>query len=91
MAELLETAMLICFGISWPIALIKSIRVGTAKSTSVQFIILILLGYIAGISAKIVSQNYSYVFYFYILNILSVSGNLVVYFINRNRDKKTPM
>jgi hypothetical protein len=88
MADILETAMLVCFGISWPIALIKSIKVGSAKSTSVQFIILILLGYFAGISAKIVDHNYSYVFFFYILNIISVSGNLVVYFINRQKDKK---
>lgn len=86
MSEILETLMLICFGISWPIAMIKAIKVKTAKSTSVQFIFLILLGYLAGISSKIVDHNYTYVFVFYILNIISVSGNLIVYFINRRRD-----
>jgi hypothetical protein len=38
MADILETAMLVCFGISWPIALIKSIKV-VLPTTSVQFII----------------------------------------------------
>ncbi len=88
MSEIFEAIMLICFGVSWPIALIKSIKVKTAKSTSVQFILLILLGYIAGISAKIVTHNFSYVFFIYIINIMSVSGNLIVYFINASRDKK---
>lgn len=89
MSEMLETAMLICFGLSWPINLIKNIRAKTAKSTSLKFLLLITVGYLCGIAAKIVNEQYNYVLAVYFLNLAVVSANLVVYFINRKNDKKT--
>ena len=86
MSELLETAMLVCFGLSWPLNLIKSIKAQTAKATSLKFLLLITFGYICGIAAKLVSGQYSYVLAVYILNLLVVVANLVVYFINRRKD-----
>ena len=53
MNEVLECIMLICFGFSWPMNAVKHWKARTAKSTSLPFIILILVGYIAGITAKI--------------------------------------
>ena len=88
MSELLETAMLICFGLSWPINLVKSIKAKTAKATSLKFLLLITFGYICGIAAKLVSGNYSYVLAVYILNLLVVAANVVVYFINKRKDEK---
>ncbi|MBE7056166.1 MAG: hypothetical protein E7388_01830 [Ruminococcaceae bacterium] len=88
MSEILEASMLICFGMSWPISLIKNIKAGTAKSMSLQFILLIILGYIAGITAKILSNNISYVLVVYILNLMVVTVNLGVYFYNLHLDKK---
>ena len=87
MAEILETAMLICFGLSWPINLVKNIRAKTAKSTSLKFLILIIVGYICGIAAKFISGTVNYVLIAYFLNLAVVSANLVVYFINAKRDK----
>lgn len=87
MAELLEAIMLICFGLSWPMNLLKNIKARSAKNMSLRFIFLIILGYVAGISAKIIHGNYNYVFAVYILNILIVSANVVVYFINKKYDK----
>ena len=52
MAEILETVMLICFGCSWPMSLVKNIKAKTAKGMSVGFTLLILTGYVAGITAK---------------------------------------
>ena len=52
--ELLETVMLVCFGISWPVSLIRNVRARTAKGMSLGFILLIIAGYIAGIAAKII-------------------------------------
>ena len=89
MSQILEATMLICFGISWPISLYKNIKARTAKSMSLQFILLIILGYIAGIIAKICSNTINYVLVIYIINLVIVSINLVVYFINRNIDRKT--
>lgn len=88
MTEILESIMLICFGLSWPMSVIKNIRARTAKSMSLPFILLIIVGYIAGISAKLVSHNFSYVLVIYVLNLIFVSANLVVYFINRGIDRR---
>ncbi len=86
MAQALEAGMLLCFGISWPMSLIKNIKAHSAKNISLGFIALIIIGYISGITAKIVSGNYSYVLAVYVLNLLIVSMNLVVYFVNLRHD-----
>ena len=88
MAEILETVMLICFGCSWPISLIKNIKAKSAKNTSLGFIILILMGYAGGITAKILNGNYSFVLIAYIVNVVIVLANLAVYFINKKYDRK---
>ena len=88
MTEILESIMLICFGLSWPTSVVKNIKARTAKNMSLPFILLIITGYIAGISAKIYAHNFSYVLVIYILNLLFVSMNLVVYFINRKIDRR---
>ena len=87
MASILETTMLVCFGLSWPINLMKAYRAGTTKGTSLFFIILILLGYSAGIASKLVSGNITYVLAVYVFNFVMVLGNLLVYFRNRKLDK----
>ena len=94
MSELLETVMLVCFGLSWPISVVKNIRTGTAKGMSLPFILLITFGYIAGISAKIMSHNINYVLIVYFINIAAVSVNSAVYIRNsrldRMREKSSP-
>ena len=80
--------MLVCFGFSWPLNLAKAYKAKTAKGTSLSFILLIITGYIAGISAKIVSDQINYVLIAYILNLVMVSLNLAVYFRNVALDKK---
>lgn len=89
--EIFEAIMLICFGLSWPMSVYKNIKAKTAKSMSLPFILLITFGYVAGISAKFISHNISYVLVVYIINIAIVSVNIVVYFINKNYDKKAAM
>ena len=86
--EILETIMLICFGISWPLSVVKNIKAKTAKSMSLPFILLIMFGYIAGIASKFISGNIGYVLIVYFINILSASINLAVYFINLWHDKQ---
>lgn len=92
MANILETAMLICFGCSWPISAYHSWKAKTAKSTSLKFILLIMTGYIAGIASKVLkwveSGNFNYVIIVYILNILFVTANLVIYFRNKKLDSR---
>ena len=87
-APILETIMLVCFGFSWPMNLVKAYKARTAKSTSLPFVLLIIIGYIAGISAKIILGNINYVLVAYLLNFAIVSLNLVVYFRNVTLDKQ---
>lgn len=89
-ASILETIMLLCFGCSWPLSLMRNIKARTARSMSLGFIILIITGYVAGIIAKFIKMDVTpwYVFVVYFFNLIVVSANLVVYFINRNYDRQ---
>ena len=70
--------MVICFGLSWPLSVYKSAKSRTAKGKSLFFV--------SAIIGKIVTQNLTYVFYFYILNIVMVSIDICLYFRNRRLD-----
>ncbi|MBE6553299.1 MAG: hypothetical protein E7666_03040 [Ruminococcaceae bacterium] len=95
MAELLEILMIVSFGASWPMNVLKSWRARSAKGKSVAFLCLIIAGYIAGIASKLVNETYMasfaskwYVLFFYCLNLLMVSADLCIYFRNRALDKR---
>ena len=88
MGSILETAMLLCFGFSWPLNVIKSYKARTAKGTSLPFILLIITGYVAGITAKVVNRQITYVLAAYILNLAIVSLNVIIYFRNLTLDKR---
>ena len=62
MGSLFETIMLICFGLSWPINVVKAYKARTAKGTSLPFLLLIITGYIGGIAAKVINGQFNYVF-----------------------------
>ena len=88
MGSILETVMLICFGFSWPLNVIKAYKAKTTKGTSLPFILLIITGYIAGIAAKVITGQINYVLIAYIVNLAIVSLNIVIYFRNVSLDKK---
>lgn len=95
MAEILEITMIVSFGISWPMNVIKSYKARTTKCKSLAFILLILFGYVAGITSKFVNEAYMaslatkwYVLVFYIINFIMVSVDLGMYIRNYNLDKK---
>lgn len=87
MGSLLETMMLVCFGFSWPLNVMKAYKARTAKGASLPFILLIIIGYLAGISAKIITHQINYVLVAYVLNLAIVFLNLIVYFRNVTLDK----
>ena len=83
-AELLETVMIFCFGLSWPMNLINSIKSKTAKGKSLSFYYLIFFGYIAGICAKIIVKNFfTLPSIFYVLNLVMVGSCIIVYYYNK--------
>ena len=92
-AKVLEATMLIMFGISWPFNLMKSIRSRSTKGKSLLFLILIDVGYVAGITSKFFSTTFVWstdwwVFAIYVINFLFVSADLIMYFINKSQENK---
>ena len=83
-----EAVMLVCFGFSWPLNVIKAYKARTAKGTSLAFIFLIITGYLAGITAKFVNHQFNYVLAVYFLNLAIVMINVLVYIRNKSLDKK---
>ena len=84
----MESVMLVCFGLSWPLNVYKNIKARSARGMSLSFILMITCGYLAGIAAKIINGHYSYVLVIYIINLLFVSVNIAVYFVNRGYDRE---
>ena len=96
MAEILEVIMIVSFGASWPLNVIKSYKARTTKGKSLAFLLLIFFGYIAGIVAKLVNADFMaeiakkwYVLFFYVLNFLMVGADILLYIRNRRLDKQT--
>ena len=95
MAEILEIVMIVSFGASWPMNVMKSWKARTTKGKSVAFLLLILFGYVAGITSKLVNEAYMaefaskwYVLFFYCLNFVMVFTDLMIYFRNLRLDKQ---
>ena len=95
MAEILEIIMIVSFGASWPLNVVKSYRARTAKGKSISFLCLIFFGYIAGIASKLVNEVYMaqfaekwYVLVFYCLNLIMVGVDICLYIRNCGLDKK---
>ena len=95
MSEILEVIMILSFGASWPLNVIKSYKARTTKGKSLGFLCLIFFGYIAGIASKLMNETYMmsfsskwYVLFFYVLNLLMVGTDLCIYIRNYKLDKK---
>ena len=92
MSELLEIVMILSFGASWPFNVVRSFKARTAKGKSPTFMLLIIFGYIAGIASKFVNPAFDfgakwYVLFFYFLNLIMVSLDVVMYIRNCRLDK----
>lgn len=96
MSEILEIVMIVSFGASWPLNVLKSYKARTTKGKSLSFLLLIFFGYIAGIASKLVNDAYMadfaskwYVLVFYCLNLIMVGMDLLLYVRNRKLDKQS--
>ncbi|RMD75154.1 MAG: hypothetical protein D6820_15245 [Lentisphaerae bacterium] len=74
-----EAGMLICFGVSWPISILKSLRTKEVRGKSPLFMGILCLGYALGIIHKILYSS-DWVLALYVLNLLMVSVDLSLYF-----------
>ena len=89
MSEIFEIIMVVSFGASWPFNVMKSYRARTTKGKSLLFLLLIFFGYIAGIVAKLTADTFKwYVLFFYVLNLIMVGADLLLYVRNKRIDAK---
>jgi len=86
--EIFEMIMVICFGISWPVSIYKSLKTHSTKGKSLLFLLFIWIGYVCGIVSKIISERITYVFIFYCINLLMVSFDIVLFIINSKSKKE---
>ena len=94
----LEALMVLCFGLSWPISVRKSWISRTAKGKSLMFEVFIWVGYIFGITRKIILWKLAegaplgFMFwlgaFFYVFNLLAISVDMLLYARNVRLDKK---
>ncbi len=87
MVAILESVMLVCFGISWPVSVYKSWTAKSTKGKSLIFMLAIIVGYAAGIAGKILGGQRNYVLALYLINLTFVSVDLALYFVNKRRER----
>lgn len=89
LSHILEAVMLICFGASWPMAIIKTIKAKNPAGKSVIFLFLVEIGYLSGLTNKLIYNPSDYVTWLYLLNLLMVGVDLVltIYYKRRNDNR----
>lgn len=88
-SQILEIAMIVAFGFSWPNNIITTLKNKSTKGKSVVFLLLIDIGYICGILGKILGGNIVwYVMFFYVLNFIMVTIDLILYFYYKHIESK---
>jgi len=80
--SIFEITMLICFGAAWPFSIYKSYRSKSSQGKSASFLVIVLIGYAAGILNKIY-YNFDNVIYLYALNMIMVMLDLILYMRNQ--------
>ncbi len=88
--------MLLCFGVSWPVDIINTLRLRQSSGKSFAFMTLIGFGYLAGIASKIARastthQPLEFVTWFYVANALLVLTDILVSRRYLPRPKTSPL
>ena len=87
-SSILETVMLICFGFAWPASIYKSWKTKTAKGKSLAFLVIVLCGYLSGITKVLITEGFSgFLFIPYMLNTSMLITELILYYRNVRFDR----
>ena len=84
--SIFEIIMLVCFGAAWPFSIYRSYTSGKTGGKSLFFLIIVLVGYVAGIANKLF-YRFDNVVYLYALNFAMVSIDTALWFRNKKREK----
>lgn len=94
-SQLLEAAMLVCFGVAWPLNLLLMLRRRRPEGKGICFTSIIAGGYVCGATAKILLHVHTGaplqpVFWLYVLNAASVAANLAAHLYFRQPERRRP-
>jgi urea transporter len=76
--SIFEATMLICFGLSWHVSIIKSLRTRIVVGKSPLFMAMVCVGYLSGIIHKAVHSP-DWIAGLYCLNMVLVAIDLALY------------
>ena len=77
--SIFEAGMLLCFGISWPISISKSLRTKQVVGKSPLFMAILCVGYVCGCVHKLV-YSMDWIIGLYVTNLTLVSFDLFLYY-----------
>lgn len=82
-----EGAMLVCFGVSWPVSIIKSLRTRVVIGKSPVFMTVVAIGYLCGILHKLLYAMDTLI-WLYAFNMAMVLADLALYtlFLPKNKE-----
>lgn len=86
--SIFEAIMLICFGLSWPVSIAKTLRTKTVAGKSPLFLSLLCVGYICGIIHKVLYAP-DWIILLYGLNLCMIAADLFLYFKYSAKPKAT--
>lgn len=77
--SIFEVIMLVCFGISWPISIAKSIRTKVVAGKSPIFMGIVCVGYLSGMIHKVL-YSFDWVIILYLVNMIMIIIDIALYF-----------
>lgn len=75
-----EAVMLVCFGISWPISIAKTLRTKVVAGKSPLFMAIVAFGYVNGVIHKAL-HSHDWIIVLYAVNAVLVVTDLTLYFV----------
>lgn len=84
--SIFEAIMLVCFGVSWPVSIARSIRTGVVIGKSPVFMLIVAAGYLFGITHKVLYSNDMLVWlYAFNMSMVLVDFSLYLFYLPRNK------
>jgi hypothetical protein len=77
-----EATMLVCFGAAWPLAILKSYRSRQIGGKSLPFLVVVMIGYAAGVAHKLINEPDNRIVWLYAINGVMVSVDIMLYLRN---------
>jgi hypothetical protein len=76
--SLFEAVMVVCFGISWPVSIAKTLRTKVVAGKSPMFMAIVCVGYLSGVVHKLLFSR-DWITILYLTNLVMVAIDLALY------------